>query len=65
MSDCGAVVVCDTRENLDGMEKGFGFRERGKRFNTEDTEREERRAQRKKEGGIKPPLHAWEFEAHH
>jgi hypothetical protein len=40
-------------------------RERGKRFNTEDTEREERRAQRKKEGGIKPPLHAWEFEAQH
>jgi hypothetical protein len=30
----------------------------GLRVNTEDTEREERRAQRKKEGGIKPPLHA-------
>jgi len=31
---------------LDGKKKGFGFRERAKRFNTEDTEREERRAQR-------------------
>jgi hypothetical protein len=27
-----------------------------KRFNTEDREREERRAERKKEGGGKPPL---------
>jgi hypothetical protein len=31
-------------------------KEIGEGFNTAGTEREERRAQRKKEGGLKPPL---------
>jgi hypothetical protein len=26
--DCGAVVVRDTPENFDGVEKGFGFLKR-------------------------------------
>ena len=29
MSDCGAVVVSDTPENFDWVEKEFGFTERG------------------------------------
>jgi hypothetical protein len=55
--DCDAVVVRDTPENFDGMKKEFGLTESEEReLALEDTERQERRARRKKEGGVKPPL---------
>jgi hypothetical protein len=41
------IVVSDTRENFDGVEKRFGFsKTERRRVNTEGAEREGRRAQR-------------------
>jgi hypothetical protein len=48
MSDCGAVVVCDTRENLDGMEKGFGFSEGEESDLTQRTPRGRREGHRER-----------------
>ena len=57
ISNCRAVVVRDTLENFDGMEKEFGFSKREERDLTQRTQRGRGGGRREsKRAGQAPPL---------